>query len=101
MVPQQAGPGGHPSVIPDEIPTGANSRTITMPGVMSSRTLVLIVCVAALFVATTVAIVPVFVAMMEPALDAPATLGVATEATAAIQPVALAGDLTFRGPPAV
>jgi hypothetical protein len=68
---------------------------------MSSRTLVLIVCVAALFVATTVAIVPVFVAMMEPGLDAPSTIGVAREELAAIQPVALAGDLTFRGPPAV
>jgi hypothetical protein len=69
------------------------------PHVMRKRTLVLIFCLAAVLFATTVAIAPVVVAVSELCFDVcPAARAEVVDASG-IQSVALAGDITFRGPP--
>ncbi|HEX2833894.1 MAG TPA: hypothetical protein VHW00_12855 [Thermoanaerobaculia bacterium] len=64
---------------------------------MRSRTLVLILCLAAVFLIATVAIVPVCFELLGPvATTEPRCI---TEPAPSGQSVALAGDLSFRGPP--
>ncbi len=68
---------------------------------MRMRTMVLVFCVAALFFVAAVAIVPGVVALAEPIRDPRASTCIRATDACDIQPVALAGDLTFRGPPVV
>lgn len=66
---------------------------------MRSRTLVLILCLAAVFLIAAVAIVPVCFELLGPvATTKPARIS--EQPAALAQTLALAGELSFRGPPA-
>jgi hypothetical protein len=68
---------------------------------MRVTAVILIVCIAAVFLAASVAVVPVMIALAEPACEMRGSTGLSASTPVTLQPIALAGDLTFRGPPVV